>query len=182
MYQLYGDTWESDLERVSDDFDQIWRSLNGEALALARFASNPQTLGYIDSNDPDRNFNHLLDVTDDDEQFFNIPASLPSLSKFEFVLNSPSSSENFWSSDPSQNNGYDHMVTFKVISGPVFNSDTATYVIAWEDLPGLGDQDYNDLVVEVSGVKPIPEPHTLLLLGLGLMVLAMAKRTKPGVL
>lgn len=174
---------EDNLVRVSDDFDQIWRSLNGEAQAFAKYAKNIQNFGYIDSTDPLREFQSLFEVEVEGLIFGDdFLAELPSLSKFEFVLNSPTNSENFWSSDPFWNDGNDHMVTFKVIGGPFFDPSTVTYVIAWEDLPGLGDRDYNDLVVEVRGVKPIPEPHTLLLLGLGLMVLAMAKRTKPGVL
>jgi len=184
LNQLYFQNWETDLQRVSDDFDQIWRSLNGEAQALARFAANSQNFGYIDST----GFNSLI-VVDEGTFLFGdaFSAKLPSLSKFEFALNSPSNSDFIWSSDPFRNDGNDHMVTFKVIGGDFFDPDTVTYVIAWEDWPGLGDQDYNDLVVEVRGVKPIgvkpiPEPHTLLLLGLGLMVLAMAKRTKRGCL
>jgi hypothetical protein len=45
------------------------------------------------------------------------------------------------------------------------------YVIAWEDMPlGMSDRDYNDLVLTITlgGETIIPEPTTVLLLGMGL--------------
>lgn len=40
------------------------------------------------------------------------------------------------------------------------------WVVAFEDLPGGGDQDYNDFVAYVRNVEAVPEPATLLGLGL----------------
>ena len=52
------------------------------------------------------------------------------------------------------------------------------YIIAWED-QDLGDMDYNDLVLEVSGVQTaIPEPVTILLMGSGLIGLTVIGRKK----
>jgi len=71
-------------------------------------------------------------------------------------------------SDPALNGGTDRMVTFQVTGtlntpGNINSGYTSlanpTYVIAFED---GSDFDYNDLVVQVSGVAPVPEPTTLI--------------------
>jgi hypothetical protein len=57
------------------------------------------------------------------------------------------------------------MVTFYITGG----QSAGHYVIAFEDLKGGGDKDYQDLVVEVmgkageSGPSPIPEPATIVI-------------------
>lgn len=81
------------------------------------------------------------------------------------------SGNNYFVSDAALHNGEDHMVTFKLLGAAYQNTDT--YVIAWEDLRYLdagggnrSDLDFNDLVVEVSGVKPVPDGgSTVALLG-----------------
>jgi hypothetical protein len=91
-------------------------------------------------------------------------------------------------SNPALNGGVDRMVTFLVTgyyTDPVAQTGwTAftepTYVIAFED--GT-DYDYNDLVVQVSGVAPVPEPTTmlagaLLLLPFGASTLRILRRNR----
>jgi hypothetical protein len=94
-------------------------------------------------------------------------------------------------SDPTLNNlgGVDRMVTFAVNGYLAIAGDSSSYtafsygthyVIAFED--GT-DNDYNDLVVEVSGVTPVPETTTvlagaLLLLPLGVSTLRILRKNR----
>lgn len=50
------------------------------------------------------------------------------------------------------------------------------YVIAWEDMKRLGDHDYNDLVIRVSGVSAVPVPSALWLFGSGILGLVAVVR------
>jgi len=57
----------------------------------------------------------------------------------------------------------------------------AGLLVAWEDLPNLGDKDYNDIGLNLGGIRaktnnPVPEPASMLALGVG--VLAMFRRRK----
>ena len=73
------------------------------------------------------------------------------------------------------------MVTFLITGG----ADVGDYVIAFEDMSVLdgSDKDYNDFVVQVSGVVPVPETTTviagmLLLLPLGASTLRILRQNR----
>jgi hypothetical protein len=53
-----------------------------------------------------------------------------------------------------------------------------SYVLAWEDQPGLSGADYQDLVVRIDGFSVVPEPGLVSLLGLGLPGAAVLLRSR----
>jgi hypothetical protein len=80
--------------------------------------------------------------------------------------------------------GTPHMVAYQgngqtkldnVSTGQYATFGTSDYILAWEDLPfSRSDMDYNDFVVMVESVHPVPEPASLGVFGLGVLLLGAA--------
>lgn len=106
--------------------------------------------------------------------------------EFGYYLDGPGG---FFFSDPAMNetggttypNGMPHMVSFEGDGATTLQTGATSgtflpneYLLAWEDQPfSKSDLDYNDFVVLVESVHPVPEPAVLGMFGLGILMIGL---------
>jgi hypothetical protein len=108
---------------------------------------------------------------------------------FGFYIGTPQDGGQTFYSDTGLNpDGVDHMYAYGG-GDSVFTDDDIvpdslqntlfgpnSYLLAWEDLLHGGDYDYQDFVIAMSNVTPVPLPTSLLLLGSGLILASIRRR------
>ena len=183
--------------RVNDANDQWWLNLGGAgARASAKYAQFTQGFGYVDGSST---FQQLFSVTGNG---YLAPGAFTGFTPgqsgnpFRWADRATfGSNVNYWTSLEGDNAAdssicysaglpcVDHMITFLITGG----ASAGNFVLAFEDLArvaygnvrGAIDRDFNDLVVEVEGAALLtPEPGTIAFLGLGLAALALRARRR----
>ncbi|MBB6091246.1 hypothetical protein HNQ60_000092 [Povalibacter uvarum] len=103
-------------------------------------------------------------------------------SSFGFYL-STLANGTFYSGTQLNADGADHMYAYggsgaEFLSGPLQGEvfGLQDYILAWEDLLGAGDRDYQDFVAIVQDVTPVPLPTAVWLFASGLIGLAGVAR------
>ena len=141
------------LQSIDGNDDQMWAGLaKCDVSVVAKHSAYSHSFGYIDDSG---NYVSLMsnigDVSGQSASFHAGNSGAP----FRFGLDS--AYEPLWSSAMKGNadGGKDHMISWLITGG----KHAGDYVIAWEDLHGLGDHDYNDVVLRVSGVHQHRHQH-----------------------
>jgi len=105
-------------------------------------------------------------------------------SAFGFYLGTAANGT-FFSQTGRNADGVDHLYAYQgsgqaFLGGPLEGElfTAQDYILAWEDLMGGGDRDFQDFVVVVQDIRPVPLPPALLLLASSLIGFAGVARRR----
>ncbi len=189
---LFGDNVNSSnaLSQLAEGDDYWWRETDGSVSLAVRYAGYEQELGVWYDGSYHELVTSIPDYTySKDTVSFEVKDADGEPYPLMWVERTSGSPD--WYSDSAFNSdGKDHFVAVNVTDQALidyyntnwidegkedYNLDEGeVWFMAFEDLVGLGDMDYNDLVFVAYKVTaaPIPEPSTMLLLSFGLIGLA----------
>ncbi len=149
--------------------DSIWAGGPVAATAGARYAAYSQKFGY-DLDGDGTGYINLFDVSGSGMNVTGSGTLDPDPGQTYAWGRSGDGGTYF--SDPARNvGGLDHLVTYRLTG---LTDGQNHWVFFWEDLPDLGDHDYNDLAVTIAA--PVPEPQSALLTVIGLGLAAARRR------
>ncbi|MGD8452468.1 MAG: DUF4114 domain-containing protein [Phycisphaerae bacterium] len=153
-----------------DATDAVWTGQAVSAEARARYAAYAQEFGY-DLLGDNAGYAKLFDVSGSGTNVSG--GATLSFARNDAWTWARSGSGLTWYSDIGGNtDGDDHLVTYELTG---LDDGLKHWLLCWEDLPDLGDADYNDLVVEVTAV---PEPEVVMLAGAGGVALLFTWRRR----
>ena len=137
--------------------DRSWKDGISSFDVVAKYAANTQVFGYDPTTPNYAGFIPLLTNAQPNDEAVGGPVEG---SVFQWVLKS--GGKTFYSKYSKNQDEKDHMVSWEV----VWDIDSGrygqkTWLLAWEDLPGSNNYDYQDLVVEVN-VTVVPLPPAVL--------------------
>jgi PEP-CTERM motif-containing protein/uncharacterized protein DUF4114 len=161
-------TTNSQLDALQADPDDIWSLVGsvGDVTATARFAGFTQEFGYYTDLGVGAVRTSLFTITDSGLLDGSDSATISEGGNFGFFDIAGGGAHEWFSESALNFLGEDHLVVYTT-------PDANTFLFGWEDLPfanNISDGDFNDLVVEVylGSRSVIPEPTTMLLLGMGI--------------
>jgi hypothetical protein len=109
---------------------------------------------------------------------------LVSTTAFGFYL-ATANNGTFFSNTALNADGADHLFAYQGTGTPFVSGflqdeffNGTDYILAWEDLAGLGDADYQDFVLIAKDMNPVPLPTAVWLLASGLIGLAGVARRR----